>query len=423
MNNVMEPTNQHRFDTEVEFNTISGALPVMVRACNTAGMVIYSNAASKQLCEDEQDWFTKVHQEYKNEYEEAFAYNSQLKIGFRLKYKFKTGKNDHLLADQAFPWYSLAGHFMGYVCYSIIIEELVDVTLQQSNHSPSQTRIQSQVVNTLDEELHIPNFKNSALDYHFSQAQRNLEQIINMLPASVVIIRGYDLIVEMINNSNLAYWNKTKEQVLGKPFLEILPDLAEQPFAEQLRRVMNTGEIIDVKESPVLFTNQDGSTRETYVDYTYQPLLDLQGNRTGVLVMSFEITERVLAKRVTEKYAADLAQANTDLVAINQELALSEARFKYLIHEAPVAIGILQGRELVIESANQMILEVWGKSPEIIGLPLSIALPELEGQPFLDILDRVYITGEAFYANEIRSVLEHQGELKRYSLMLPISQF
>lgn len=244
------------------------------------------------------------------------------------------------------------------------------------------------------------------------QATRNLAQILNMLPASVVVIRGQDLVVEMINDTNLDYWKKSREEVVGRPFLEILPDLADQPFAGQLLHVMETGEVLDVKESLVLFTMADGSTRETYVDYTYQPLLDLEGNRNGVLVMSFEITERVLSKRLLEKYADELASANDQLSLANGLLAQSEARFKFLIQEAPVAIGVLHGRELLVETANQRILQVWGKKRDIIGLPLYKALPELKGQPFLGILDEVYTSGKAFYANEIGAMLEHNGELK-----------
>ncbi|GGE59098.1 hypothetical protein EV200_103458 [Pedobacter psychrotolerans] len=263
-----------------------------------------------------------------------------------------------------------------------------------------------------NEELNAANEELQTSQEKLREANRNLEQILNMLPASVVVIRGYDLVVEMINESNLKYWNKNKEAVLGKKFLDILPDLADQPFAGQLRKVMETGEVIDVKESPVLFTMPDGSIRETYVDYTYQPLADAYGNRNGVLVMSFEITERVLSRRLLEKYTAELTQANESLSIANNKLATSEARFKFFIEEAPVAIGVLHARELIVETANQKILEVWGKSSEIIGLPLSQALPELSGQPFLGILDDVFTSGEPFYANEISAMLNHGGELK-----------
>ena len=247
---------------------------------------------------------------------------------------------------------------------------------------------------------------------NLERTSNNLNQIINMLPASVVIIRYNNLVVEMINDANLNYWKKTREEVVGKPFLEILPDLADQPFAGQLRKVMETGEIIDVKESPVMFTEADGTIRETFVDYTYQPLVGLDGKRDGVLVMSFEITDRVLAKRQLEKYAEQLITANDQLSTVNDELSKSESRFKYVFEKAPVAIGLLRGKDFVVESANKKILEVWGKSESIVGLTLADALPEIKEQPFLGLLQNVYKTGTPFYANEIRAMLMHDGEMK-----------
>lgn len=235
-----------------------------------------------------------------------------------------------------------------------------------------------------------------------------------MLPASVVIIRYDNLIVEMINDANLSYWKKTREEVVDKPFLEILPDLADQPFAGQLRKVMETGEVIDVKESPVMFTEADGTIRETFVDYTYQPLVGIDGKRDGVLVMSFEITERVLAKRQLEKYAQQLLAANNQWSIVNGELSKSEARFKYVFEKAPIAIGLLRGKDFVVESANKKILEVWGKSEAIVGLGLADALPEIKDQPFLELLNDVYSTGKPFFANEIKAMLMHEDEVKEF---------
>jgi len=266
----------------------------------------------------------------------------------------------------------------------------------------------------VNEELHAANDELMISQDKLVEVNSRLEQILNMLPASVVVIRGYELIVEMINDSNLLYWNKTREEVTGRPFLDILPDLADQPFAGQLRKVMETGEIIDVKESPVIFTSADGSLRETYVDYTYQPLRDTYGNITGVLVMSFEITDRVLSRRLLEKYTAELSGINDQLSISNNKLHKSEQRFKFLIEEAPVAIGVLNGRELTVETANAKLLEVWGKSNLIVGLPLKDALPEIKDQPFQKILEKVFDTGEAFYANEIRAMLQHGTSLKEY---------
>lgn len=148
----------------------------------------------------------------------------------------------------------------------------------------------------------------------------SLAQLINMLPASVVVIRGNDLIVESTNKANLAYWNKTKDEVIGRGLLEILPELRGQAFPGQLRQVMATGGIIDVKESPVVFTNPDGTERQTFVDYTYQPLTDINGAHTGVLVMSFEITDRVESRLLLEQYSDEMQAMNEELTATNEEL-------------------------------------------------------------------------------------------------------
>ncbi len=265
----------------------------------------------------------------------------------------------------------------------------------------------------LNEEGEITMWVGSTTDIQrIKEEDAQLQLLLNMLPASVVVIRGNDLVVERINQSNLDYWQKTADEVVGKKFLDILPDLADQPFAGQLRHVMATGEVIDVKESPVLFENEDGTIRETFVDYTYQPLTDGTGERNGVLVMSSEITDRVMSKRLLERYAAELEEVNAQVLNSNRDLALSEQRFKNLIQEAPVAMGLLSGRDLIISSANAKVLEVWGKNAGIIGLTLAEALPELQGQPFLKILDEVYTSGKAFHATEIAARLEHQGVLR-----------
>jgi two-component system sensor histidine kinase VicK len=227
--------------------------------------------------------------------------------------------------------------------------------------------------------------------------EHQLEQIINMLPACITVIRGDQLIIEATNEANLHYWKKQKHEVLGIPFLQLFPEL-EVPYAAQMKEVIATGKIIEVKARRVSFIDGSGLKREAYVDYTYQPLTDEKGERNGVLIMSMDVTDTILSQQLLEK--------------ANQELMQSEARFKYFIMEAPVAIGILQGRDLIVESANARILQVWGKADDIVGLPLKAALPELRGQPFLQILDTVFRKGIPFEASEIRCMLDHDGVLQ-----------
>lgn len=87
----------------------------------------------------------------------------------------------------------------------------------------------------------------------------------------------------------------------------------------------------------------------------------------------------------------------------------SEKRWRIMIEQAPVAIGLLRGRDLVIEAANESIQLLWGKK-NVVGMRLVDALPELHGQPFIGLLEDVFDTGKAFYGYETKAILERNNQ-------------
>jgi PAS domain S-box-containing protein len=272
-------------ESEYRFRTMAEESDILIALSDESSKAVYFSKAWTDLTGRSMEdllafgWVDLLHPEDRDRYMNIYlsAFEKQVSFTGDFRVLSKTGDYRWLLAKGP-PRFRSDDSFAGY------ISSCVDITERKAN-------------------------------------EQYIQQLINRLPASVVVIRGPELIVEMINQANLDYWNKTAAEVVGKPFLEILPDLADQPFAGQLRQVMDTGEIIDVKESPVLFENPDGSIRETFVDYTYQPLTDINGKRTGVLVMSFEITERVTARRLLEKYAGEMHSLNEEMAASNEELA------------------------------------------------------------------------------------------------------
>ncbi|RFS17964.1 PAS domain S-box protein [Emticicia sp. C21] len=104
----------------------------------------------------------------------------------------------------------------------------------------------------------------------------------------------------------------------------------------------------------------------------------------------------------------------TEQMKATQQLAESEARFRSLVDESPIATCLFVGRELKIEVANEKMLAVWGKNTSAIGKPLAEAVPELIGQPFLDILDTIFTTGVAYSGLGMRADLEVDGLLGTY---------
>lgn len=87
----------------------------------------------------------------------------------------------------------------------------------------------------------------------------------------------------------------------------------------------------------------------------------------------------------------------------------NESAYKFFMN-APVIIGFLKGDDYKIEMANEGLLEVWGRTAEIIGQPLLSAIPELEEQGIIPLLDQVRQSGEPFYAYEFPITLNRHGK-------------
>src|SRR5690606_25624541 len=90
----------------------------------------------------------------------------------------------------------------------------------------------------------------------------------------------------------------------------------------------------------------------------------------------------------------------------------SEYRIRNLVEEATVATAIYVGKEMKIELANEAMIKVWGKNATVIGKTLRDALPELEGQPFHDLLEEVFTTGNTYWGKEDKVDLEINGEIQ-----------
>ena len=87
----------------------------------------------------------------------------------------------------------------------------------------------------------------------------------------------------------------------------------------------------------------------------------------------------------------------------SQEAAEAEhARLHTILMRAPAIIAIHRGPEHVYEFSNPVNAQLLG-GRELLGKPVRQAQPELEGQGFYELLDRVYQTGESYSGKEARA--------------------
>jgi len=76
---------------------------------------------------------------------------------------------------------------------------------------------------------------------------------------------------------------------------------------------------------------------------------------------------------------------------------------------SPAPTAIYAGKNMIIQFANKGMLELWGKDASVIGKPLMEAIPELEGQPFLSLLQQVWDTGKTYSVTDAPASLIKNG--------------
>ncbi|MBE7175799.1 MAG: PAS domain-containing protein [Mucilaginibacter polytrichastri] len=91
-----------------------------------------------------------------------------------------------------------------------------------------------------------------------------------------------------------------------------------------------------------------------------------------------------------------------------------EKHMQALIMQAPVPTAVYLGPDMIIHLANDAMLSLWGKQKNVVGMHLRKALPELEGQPFFDLLKNVYETGTIYQTEEDRGDLIVDGRLQTF---------
>ncbi|MEO8821016.1 MAG: PAS domain S-box protein, partial [Ginsengibacter sp.] len=101
----------------------------------------------------------------------------------------------------------------------------------------------------------------------------------------------------------------------------------------------------------------------------------------------------------------------TEQVIARQKIETSEKRFSNILSQSIMAIGILDGVDMVVTFANDSLLAMWGKEKSIIGKPLLEVMAEIKGQGFPELLAEVYNTGVPYEAFEAKAAIMHNGIL------------
>ena len=222
--------------------------------------------------------------------------------------------------------------------------------------------------------------------------RRRLEEVFRQAPTFLAILRGSDHVFHLAND---AYYQAIgHRELIGRRVVDAIPEVVAQGFVSILDGVLATGTPFVGRELPIMLERTPGAELEQrYLDFVYQPLTEADGTRVGIVAHGSDVTDQVLARR-------ELEEANVQLELRAAELRASEQRLRDVFNQAPIAIAVMAGPAHVFTIASPRYVDTPGGGRALIGRAVREAFPELEGQGFIEAMDRVFETGEPYFANE-----------------------
>jgi PAS domain S-box-containing protein len=137
-------------------------------------------------------------------------------------------------------------------------------------------------------------------DEALEKSEQRFRNLIMKSPIAMAILRGPDHVIEMANEAMQIRWKKRGKEYLNKKISEAFPEILNQRFLKLLDEVYNTGKIHREHEAVTRVQEIDGE-KIYYLDFEYAPLLDVDGQISGVLATANDVTESVESRRRVEE--------------------------------------------------------------------------------------------------------------------------
>jgi len=231
--------------------------------------------------------------------------------------------------------------------------------------------------------------KETELQHALAQISKEKEKFRNLVkyaPIGIATFTGKQHIVEMANEASMRVMGAGKKDAVGRPLFKLLPK-GNSHLKTLMDSILKTGKTIRQLEFPgVVLIDEKPET--LYFNVVFRPLTDEAGKTIGVMVVADNVTESVVLKHILQE---------------------NEKQFRKLIMQSPIPMAIYAGEELIIELANNTMMNNFmaGKSEgEVIGKSLLDVFPGLKDQKYPRQLLNVIRKGKTYSEKESLVVLE-----------------
>ena len=218
---------------------------------------------------------------------------------------------------------------------------------------------------------------------------------------------------------------RSLEDIVGQHVFDAFPQNPDDPDDSSLRdlqasleRAINTGKpdsMALVRYAIPRDTPEGMIFDERYWSIIHTPALDDKGKVAFLFQNPIDVTELYAAKKALRaaeverdfhfRTEGSIFTRSQELEATNRMLDAERTHLRRLFDQAPGFIAVLRGPQYVFELVNEAYYQLVGHR-ELVGKPMREALPELGGQGYFRLLDRVVASGEAFVGREMKVLMQ-----------------
>ncbi|WP_241665247.1 response regulator [Teichococcus oryzae] len=225
------------------------------------------------------------------------------------------------------------------------------------------------------------------------------------------------------NRAYLMATGRRAEDILGRNIFDAFPGGPHDPDGEGLRQLRRSLQAVLTHRQPdtiALIRYAIPSAmgfEDRFWSATHTPILDEAGEVSLILQQTDDVTEMQRLRQEAGTGASDLPLdleesifRRAEMVSrTNLLLDAERLHLRRLVEQAPAFAAFVRGPDHVFEIVNAAYTRLVGRD-DMLGKPVREALPELEGQPFFELLDKVYASSQAYQAEAMPARLRVPGQ-------------
>lgn len=292
-------------ESERRFRSMADHSDVLVAVSDETGKRFYFNKAWEKLTGRHSSqlvssgWQDLIHEYDRQRFLDIHLEAFVKRVSYTDEFQIMTADGSfRWLLKKGTPRFLDDGKFAGYIssCIDITQKKLDERELQDVNEELATS---NEELAALNEELATTNEELASSYDELVLSEARFRSLIKQAPVAICVIRSEDLMVTDVNNGYLKLVGKKLEQLENRTIWEAVAEAAET-YAPVMQQVIDTGIAFHAREHEVVLIRH-GADEAVFVDFVYEPVTDLNGKVSSIMVVGNDVTDKVLARRRIEE--------------------------------------------------------------------------------------------------------------------------